>query len=435
MHALVTGGGGFLGGYIVEALLARGDRVRSFGRGEYPQLRARGVEVLRGDIRDNDALSHACAGVDCVFHAAALPGIGMDREAYRTVNQVGTELLLANCRRHGVRRFVYTSSPSVVFAGRDQCGVNESAPYDFGWMRANRAYYSESKACAEQAVLAANSERLRTCALRPHLIWGPGDTHLVPRLIRRARAGRLRRVGNGTNLVDITYVENAAEAHLLAADALAADSEQAGGASPPAGKVYFISQGEPVNCWQWIDDVLALAQLPPVKKSMSLKTASRIGAACEIAYRLSPRTSEPPMTRFLAAQLATSHWFDISAARRDLGYTPRVSTREGMRRLGEWFRASFTSKLERRRTITNSSDELMLLMIEPCAWDYWLMPGETLELRAPVHSLNADFQITHDHRKIEVWPSEGMIDISVYKDNLLLALGYQRPHNWPHSGS
>jgi nucleoside-diphosphate-sugar epimerase len=345
MHALVTGGGGFLGGYIVEALLARGDRVRSFGRGAYLTLAAQGVEIVRGDIRDNEALSTACFGIDCVFHAAALPGVGMDREAYRSVNQLGTELLLANCRRHGVSRFVYTSSPSVVFAGRDQCGVDESAPYDFGWMRANRAYYSESKACAEQAVLAANSDRLKTCALRPHLIWGPGDTHLIPRLIARARSGRLRRVGDGTNLVDITYVENAAEAHLRAADALDGEAADFGelsrveAASPsPAGKAYFISQGEPVNCWQWIDEVLKLAGLSAVDKSLSRKTARRLGAVCEAAYRALPLRREPPMTRFLAAQLATSHWFDITAARRDFGYEPRVSTAEGMRRLGQWLR-------------------------------------------------------------------------------------------------
>ena len=359
MHALVTGGGGFLGGYIVAALLARGDRVRSFGRGDYPGLAARGVEVVRGDIRDNEALAAICDGVECVFHAAALPGIGMDRDAYYSINQVGTELLLANCRRHGVKRLVYTSSPSVVFAGRDQCGVDESAPYDFGWLRENRAYYSESKACAEQAVLAANSDGLKTCALRPHLIWGPGDTHLIPRLIARARSGRLRRVGDGTNLVDITYVENAAEAHLLAADALettsgagsgdprttgsgdprtTAGSERAGASSPPAGKAYLISQGEPVNCWEWIDEVLAFAGLSPVTKTISFQSARRLGAVCETAYRMLPLKGEPPMTRFLAAQLATSHWFDIGAARRDLGYQPRVSTGEGMERLGESLR-------------------------------------------------------------------------------------------------
>jgi nucleoside-diphosphate-sugar epimerase len=337
MKALVTGGGGFLGSYIVRALLARGDFVRSFGRGNYPALAAQGVEVVRGDIRDNEALGPACAGIECVFHAAALPGIGMDRCAYRTVNQVGTELLLANCRRHGVARLVYTSSPSVVFAGRDQCGVDERAVYDFGWMRAQRAHYSETKACAEQAVLAANGDQLKTCALRPHLIWGPGDTHLIPRLIARAKSGRLRRVGPGTNLVDITYVENAAEAHLAAADALGRNTPATEAASP-AGKAYFISQGEPVNCWRWIDEVLALAGLPAVRKAVSFDAACKLGALCECVWMLARRPTEPPMTRFLAAQLATSHWFDITAARRDFGYEPRVSTAEGMRRLGEWLR-------------------------------------------------------------------------------------------------
>jgi nucleoside-diphosphate-sugar epimerase len=337
MHALVTGGGGFLGGYIVEALLARGDRVRSFGRGEYPQLSQQGVEVVRGDIRDNGALANACAGIECVFHTAAVAGIGMDPDAFESINRTGTELLLANARRAGVYRFVYTSSPSVVFGGADQRGVDETASYDFAWMEENRAYYSYTKACAEQAVLAANCDLMRTCALRPHLIWGPGDTHLVPRLIARARRGQLRRVGDGTNLVDITYVENAAEGHLLAADALA-NAVSWSGADPPDGRAYFISQGEPVNCWRWIDDVLALADLPPVEKSLSRKTASRLGAMFELIYRSMRLDGEPPMTRFLAAQLSTSHWFDISAARRDLGYQARVSTAEGMQRLAHWLR-------------------------------------------------------------------------------------------------
>jgi 2-alkyl-3-oxoalkanoate reductase len=334
MHALVTGGGGFLGGYIVEALLARGDRVRSFGRGDYPQMQAQGVEVQRGDLRDAAAVATACRGIDCVFHTAALAGIGMQRAAYEAANIQGSENVLAGCLNAGVTRLVYTSSPSVVFAGRDQCGIDESAPYDFQWMEANRAYYSLTKARAEESMLAANCERLRTCALRPHLIWGPGDTHLVPRLIARARSGRLRRIGDGTNLVDITYVENAADAHLSAADALASNS------SSVAGSAYFISQGQPVNCWQWIDEILALVGLPPVNASVSLASARRLGGACEIVYRLLGLSGEPPMTRFLAGQLALSHWFDISAARRDLNYRPRVSIPEGMQRLGMWLRPS-----------------------------------------------------------------------------------------------
>jgi nucleoside-diphosphate-sugar epimerase len=337
MHVLVTGGGGFLGGYIVNALLARGDRVRSFGRGVYPRLSSQGVEVVRGDIRDSAALAAACVGIECVFHTVAIAGISIDRDTYEAVNRTGTELLLANAWRCGVARFVYTSSPSVVFAGEDQCGVDETAPYDFGWMEPNRAFYSYTKARAEQAVLAANCAALRTCALRPHLIWGPGDTHLVPRLLARARTGRLRRVGDGTNLVDITFVQNAADAHVRAADSLEAE-QPATASSSPAGKAYFISQGEPVNCWRWIDEVLALAELPPVEKSISRAAASRAGAAFEFAYRSMRLSGEPPMSRFLAAQLSTSHWFDISAARNELGYQPRVSTAEGMQRLADWLR-------------------------------------------------------------------------------------------------
>jgi nucleoside-diphosphate-sugar epimerase len=178
-------------------------------------------------------------------------------------------------------------------------------------------------------VLAANGrEGLHTCALRPHLIWGPRDTQLVPRLIDRARRGRLRRVGDGANLVDTVYVENAATAHLLAADALKPGS-------PAAGRAYFVTQGEPVNCWQWIDEILAQAGLPAVKKRISYAAARRAGAVLEAAYRLLRLPGEPPMTRFLAAQLALPHWFDISAARRDLGYEPHVTMAEGMRRLAD----------------------------------------------------------------------------------------------------
>jgi 2-alkyl-3-oxoalkanoate reductase len=334
MHILVTGGGGFLGRYICEQLLARGDRVRSVSRGAYPDLKALGVEVIRGDLADRRAVTAACDGVECVFHVAAVAGVSLNWQLYENANVAGTQNVIDACRMANVARLVYTSSPSVTFAGRDQKGVDERGAYDFPWMAANNAHYSRSKALAEQAVLAESDEELRTCALRPHLIWGPRDNHLILRLIDRARRGRLRRVGGGTNLVDVCYVENAAAAHLAAADALADPN------SPAAGRAYYISQGEPVNCWQWIDEVLALAGLPPVRKSISLENARRLGAACEAVYRWLRLRSEPPMTRFLAAQLARSHWYDITAARRDLGYEPRVSTAEGMRRLALWLRSA-----------------------------------------------------------------------------------------------
>lgn len=332
MNTLVTGGGGFLGRAIVERLVARGDRVRTFSRRSYNALDRLGVEQLPGDLRDVDAVVRACAGIDCVFHAAAQPGIGVFSTPYYAVNYQGTLHIIDACRQGGVPRLIYTSSPSAVFAGVDQCGIDESAPLALAWLQRHRAYYSHSKGLAEQAVLAANGRDLRTCALRPHLIWGPHDPHLVPRLIARARQGRLRRIGEGDNRVDATYVDNAAEAHLLAADALSGDARG-------AGKAYFISQGEPVACWEWINELLALAHIAPVRKSLSLAAAWRIGGALEGVYRALRLRGEPPMTRFLAAQLARSHWFDISAARRDLGYAPRVTTAQGMERLGTWLRS------------------------------------------------------------------------------------------------
>ena len=335
MHTLVTGGGGFLGRAIVTQLLARGERIRCFSRGAYPELAAQGVEVVRGDIRDRTAVRQACRGIDCVIHTAAIAGIGGPWQRFFEANTQGTDHVLAACHAEGIPRLVYTSSPSVTFAGRDQAGVSErDAPLDLAWLEQNGCHYSRSKALAEQRVLAANGGSLATCALRPHLIWGPDDPHLIPRLLARARQGRLRRVGDGTNLVDVIWVENAAAAHLQAADALTQPD------SPVAGHAYFLSQGAPVNCWEWIDEILALGGLPPVRRSISLATALRIGGLLERGYGWLGSTREPPMTRFLAWQLASSHWFDISAARRDLGFQPLVSTAEGMQRLATWIQAT-----------------------------------------------------------------------------------------------
>ena len=258
-----------------------------------------------------------------VFHVAGVAGIWGPWSHYYRNNTLATRHVLEGCKIHGASRLIYTSSPSVVFDGSDQERIDESTPYPRRWL----CHYPRSKAMAEREVLAANgADGLSTCALRPHLIWGPRDRHLIPRLLRRAATGRLRRVGDGTNLIDTTYVENAAEAHLQAADALAPGS-------PVAGQAYFLSQGEPVNCWQWIDEILAVAELPPVGKSVSLRFAWSVGCAMEAAYRILRLRGEPPMTRFLAMQLGRSHHFNIGRAREDFGYGPRVSMAEGMRRL------------------------------------------------------------------------------------------------------
>lgn len=323
MYALVTGGNGFLGRYIVEQLISRGDRVRTLCRRENPDLAALGVEVMQGDIRDRVAVLGACCGVDVVFHVAAITGIwGRWQDFYET-NALGTKYVVEGCRTHGVSRLVYTSSPSVTFDGQDQLGIDESAPYPKSW----NCHYPHSKSLGERYVLhASGTDGLNACALRPHLIWGPRDENLFGRLVAQARSGRLRRVGTGKNLVDTVYVENAASAHLLAADALEGDA-------PAAGRAYFISQGEPVNCWEWINRLLAVADLPPVQKTISRGAAKWLGRICEATYSTLRLSGDPPMTRFLADQLSTSHYFDISRARNDLGYEPTISTEEGLRRL------------------------------------------------------------------------------------------------------
>lgn len=323
MKALVTGANGFLGSYVVRQLLDQDDQVRTLTRRPNDGLTALNVECFHSDIRDVDRMASAFRDVDVVYHTAAISGIWGDWKTFHSTNTVGTRNVVDCCLRHGVKRLVYTSSPSVTFNGDHQIHQDETAPYASQWL----CHYPKSKALAEQHVLDSNDPaELMTCALRPHLIWGPGDHHLVPRVIQRGRARQLRRVGDGSNLVDTTYVENAAYAHLLAAKALEPGS-------PVCGSAYFISQGEPVNCWGFMNEILSLAGIPRVRKKISFYAAYRLGAVLEAWYEMWNKKEEPRMTRFLAAQLAKSHYFDISRARRDFCYEPLVSHEEGMKRL------------------------------------------------------------------------------------------------------
>ena len=323
MKALVTGGGGFLGLYIVEQLLERGDEVRVFCRNEYPALKKLDVECVRGDVQDAATVSNVCSGVDTVFHVAAIPGVWGPWEKYHSINTVGTENVIAGCQQHDVQRLIYTSSPSVIYDGNEHLNADESLPYPDSYL----CHYPHSKALGEKAVIAANGTHdLATCSLRPHLIWGPRDNHLVPRLIQKAKSGRLRRVGEAENLISMSYVENVAAAHLQAAENLTIGS-------PVAGQSYFINEPEPIKLWSWIDEILALGDLPPITKSISAKAAYRIGACLEKVFGILRLNSEPPMTRFIAAQLSSSHYYDVSKAQRDFGYRPIVTVAEGMERL------------------------------------------------------------------------------------------------------
>ncbi len=321
--SLVTGGGsGFLGRHLVEQLVARGDRVRVLSRSPQPDLIALGVECTIGDLADQAALLRACEGVETVYHTAAVPGIWGSWEKFHSVNTVGTEKLLAASRAQGVRKLIYTSSPSVVYGGQPHAQADESLPYPTRYL----CHYPHTKALAEQAVLEANCEGLLTVALRPHLIWGPRDNHLIPRLIDRAKNGQLRQVGDGTNEISMAYVENVAAAHWQAADALSAGAKC-------AGRAYFINEPEPVRLWEWVNRLLHVAGLPPVQKRISVRTAHAIGAVLEAGYTLLRIDSEPRMTRFLAAQLSQSHSYRIDAAIRDFGYQPIVTVDEGLRRI------------------------------------------------------------------------------------------------------
>jgi nucleoside-diphosphate-sugar epimerase len=322
MKALVTGGGGFLGKALVRKLLDRGWSVQTLNRGEYPDLDDWGVTTFRGDIADYDSVYHAAKGCDIVFHTAANAGVWGPYEEYYRPNVLGTRNVIDACRQLEIPKLVNTSSPSVVFSGADQEGIDESTPYPKRFL----AYYPQTKAAAEQMVMKANGKKLATVSLRPHLIWGPDDNQLVPRVIERAKAGKLRIVGSGDQKVDAVYIDNAVEAHVCAALKL---NYEAG----CAGKTYFITNDEPVEMSIMINGVLEAAGLPPVKKKISTGMAVFAGFFLEMWYKLLRKNEEPMMTRFVAKQLGTAHWYSLDAAKNDLGYSPSISMVEGFEHL------------------------------------------------------------------------------------------------------
>lgn len=324
---LVTGGAGFVGFGLVGRLLAMGQEVVVIGRHASPEVVEAGAEMITGDIRDCQFLQQVSKGCDAVFHVAAKAGVWGSWQDYYDINVLGTENVIAACRQNSIGRLIYTSTPSVVFSGDDIIGAGEDIPYAEKFL----CHYARSKCLAEKLVVAANNETLKTVSLRPHLIWGPGDTNLIPRIVSRGRQGLLRQVGDGSNMVDISYIDNVVDAHIQA-------DEDLSGPERSAGKAYFISQGDPVNLWQWINGLLVSLDIKLISKKISFTRAYWGGAMLEGAYGLAGIKKEPLMTRFVAEQLAKSHWFSIDRARTDFGYKPAVSTVEGMKRLVEWLK-------------------------------------------------------------------------------------------------
>lgn len=326
MRAFVTGASGFLGGALTKALLCRGDAVQAFGRRDMGALKALGASVFYGDLAELAAVSLASRGCDIAFHVGAKAGVWGPASDYRASNVDGTANVLHACLEHGIKRLVYTSTPSVVHAGADIAFADESLPYATHFDTA----YPQTKAEAERMVLAANGAALSTLALRPHLIWGPGDNQLVPRLIDRAKKGRLVFPGDGKALIDSTFIDSAVEAHLLAGDNL-----RVGAAC--AGRAYFVSQGEPLEIQDLVNRILATAGLAPVKRTIPAGVAVAAGASLEFLWKLVGARGEPPLTRFVAKQMSTAHYFNLAAIRRDLGFGPKVSVAQGLDKLRAHF--------------------------------------------------------------------------------------------------
>ena len=326
MRVLVTGGGGFLGSAICRQLLVRGDEVIAFQRSAAGELESLGIKVTRGDIVDAESLITASQGVDAIIHTAAKAGLSVKYDDYFGPNVTGTENVLNACRRNGIEKLVFTSSPSVTHADGDIEGGDESLPYPESY----NSPYPETKALAEQQIMAANCRELRTVSLRPHLIWGPGDTHLLPKLLEKARHGQLKLPGPD-KLIDTIYIDNAASAHLLALDKLETQPGVVG------GKTYFISNDEPIAQGKIIRGLLETAGVTVDIQAVSPRLAITAGTVIEAGWKLFGLKSDPPLTRWSAEHLSTAHWYDISAAKRDLGYRAEVSIAEGLKRLASTF--------------------------------------------------------------------------------------------------
>jgi len=324
MNALVTGGGGFIGSALVHELVKTGYNVTSFSRSDYPELREIGVAVKRGDLSDREAVLNSCEGIDIVFHVAAKAGYWGSYKDYYETNVRGTVNIINACREKKIKWLIFTSSASVIFGGTDIEGLDESLPYPSRPL----SDYTATKALAEQYVLKANCSSLRTLALRPHIVLGPGDKHIIPRVLAQAREGKLLQIGDGNNKTDISYIDNVVSAHLCSAKAIMNNPEV-------SGKAYFISNGEPVVIWEYINTILKKAGLESINKSVPVRAAFIYAALTELFHIIFIIRKEPRLTRFLVHELSQSHWFNINSARKLLGYNPGISNMEGLKKLIE----------------------------------------------------------------------------------------------------
>lgn len=320
MKILVTGATGFLGHHIAKDLLALGHEVINFSRGQTQELKDLGIETRNGDLTKAKDVASALKGIDAVFHVAGKVGMWGRKKDFELINIQGTRNIVDEMRKANIKYLVYTSTPSVVFGKEEIKNGNEKLPYPKYFLND----YARTKSIAEDYVLKANDEKLMTTAIRPHLIYGERDKNIIPTLVSRASSGRLKIIGSGNNLVDINYVENASLAHIRAFNELTNEAKN-------QGKAYFIGQERAVNLWQFINQILEGQGISPLRKKVPLNFVYFIGAICEFIYRvLGKYETAPPMTRFIALQMGTSHYFSHNNAQKDFGHTPKITIEESL---------------------------------------------------------------------------------------------------------
>ena len=321
----MTGTGSLLLGGLASELLRRGDEVVCLQRRPAAFMGHQNAHEVLADICNTDAVALAAKGCDAIIHGAARVGVvGSQKEFYDT-NVHGTENILRAAEQQSISRLVFVSTPSVAHTGASLVG----APAGQAEIGRSRSYYAESKAIAERTVLNARNSQLAVVAIRPHLVWGPGDTQLVGRIVERAKSGRLAVVGTGNALVDSTYIDNAISAHIAALDAL-----HIGSACD--GKAYVVSNGEPRTVNELMRSMCESAGVPFEPRHLSLTLGIRLGSLVERLWPLM-QSSEPPITRFIAEQLGTAHWFDQRVVHNDLKWAPSVTLDEGFKQLTQWF--------------------------------------------------------------------------------------------------
>jgi nucleoside-diphosphate-sugar epimerase len=322
MNVFMTGGSGFLGHHMAKALKGLGHEVTNYGRRICPKLENLGIVQVQGDLsslKDHQKLDQALKGQDICFHIASKVAMWGHWQDFHNINVVGTQNLVKACKRQHVSRFIYTSTPSVVFQSSSIHG-DESLPY----AKNSYSLYAKSKIQAESFVLSQKSNDFHVTSLRPHMIFGPGDQNIIPGLLKAADQKRLKIIGSGDNLVDVTYVTNVVDAHLCAFSKIVEAPHTI------SGEAFFIGQG-PVKLWDFINDVLVLYDKRPIKKKVPFSVAFSVGALFELFYKiLGIFNHDPQMTRFVALQLSKDHYYNHDKAKRLLGWQPKVTLQQAL---------------------------------------------------------------------------------------------------------